>query len=96
MEQVLLRARPRPRVPETGERRFLDAWERLVDSWIEQVPPRADATEVAARRLQNWVYAREAFGGSPRLDERIADEVAWVRANLTRRATTARSSSTRC
>ena len=69
---------------ETGERRFRDAWALLVDSWIEQVSPRADATEVAARRLQNWVFARETFGGSPRLDERIADEVAWVRSSLTR------------
>jgi len=69
---------------QTGERRFRDAWELLVDSWVEQVPPRADATEVAARRLQNWVFARETFGGSPRLDERIADEVVWVRSNLTR------------
>jgi hypothetical protein len=67
----------------TGEARFREAWELLVSSWLEQVPPRADASEVAARRLQNWVYARETFGGSPALDARIADEVAWVRANLT-------------
>src|SRR5262249_15506459 len=45
-----------------------------------------DAPEVAARRLQNWVYAREAFGPSFPLDAvlvgRIADEAAYVWANL--------------
>jgi len=66
----------------TGEARFRAAWEVLVESWLEQAPPRADAPEVAARRLQNWVYARETFGGWPALDRRVADEVAWVRANL--------------
>ncbi|HZR95060.1 MAG TPA: alginate lyase family protein [Gaiellaceae bacterium] len=71
----------------TGERRFCDAWERLARSWIEQVPPRSDATEVAARRLQNWVYAREAFGPSASLDglllARLRDEVDYVREHLT-------------
>jgi hypothetical protein len=71
----------------TGEARYRDAWELLVRSWIAQIPPRADATEVAARRLQNWVYAREAFGASPSLDdmlvERMADELAYVREHLT-------------
>ena len=66
----------------TGERRFREAWEVLVASWIDQVQPGSDAPEVAARRLQNWVYAREAFGGSASLDGRLADEVAYVRANL--------------
>jgi len=70
----------------TGDARFREAWEAIVWSWIDQVPPRADAPEVAARRVQNWVYAREVFGASPSLDrvlvERLADEVAYVRANL--------------
>jgi len=70
----------------TGARRFREAWEVLVASWIDQVQPGADAPEVAARRLQNWVYAREAFGVSASLDavliERLADEAAYVRANL--------------
>jgi hypothetical protein len=66
----------------TGEPRFRDAWEILVASWIDQVPARSDAPEVAARRLQNWVYAREVFGGAPPLDERIEDEVAFVRSEL--------------
>jgi hypothetical protein len=70
----------------TGEQRFREAWELLVASWLEQVPPRSDAPEVAARRLQNWVYAREAFGASPSFDEvlveRMADEAAYVRENL--------------
>jgi hypothetical protein len=71
----------------TGDRRFRATWELLVGSWIAQVPPRSDATEVAARRLQNWVYAREILGASPRLDallvERMRDEAAYVREELT-------------
>ena len=66
----------------TGEARFRDAWERLVGSWLEQVAPRSDAPEVAARRLQNWVYACAVFEPSPALVERMADEVAYVRAAL--------------
>ena len=71
----------------TGDRRFKDAWELLVGSWIAQVSPRADATEIAARRLQNWVCTRELFGPSAALDgvlvERLHEEVAYVLAELT-------------
>jgi Heparinase II/III-like protein/Heparinase II/III N-terminus len=70
----------------TGGPRFRRAWEDLVSSWIDQVPAGADAPEVAARRLQNWVYVRDAFGPSSALDAmlvgRIADEAAYVWANL--------------
>jgi hypothetical protein len=72
-----------------GEHRFAEAWEVLVRSWIEQVPPRADATEVAARRLQNWVYALQTIDISlaykSALLDRMADEVAHVRGGLTPR-----------
>src|SRR5262249_8821966 len=42
---------------ETGERRFLEAWEHLVRSWIATVPVGADPSHVAGRRIQNWIYA---------------------------------------
>ena len=53
---------------ETGERRFLAAWERLVRSFIRQVPlgARTDTSDVAARRMQNWIYAWSAFATAPR------------------------------
>ena len=52
----------------TGERRFLEAWERLVLSWIARVPVGAaawDTSDVAARRIQNWVYAWDRFASAP-------------------------------
>ena len=78
---------------ETGDRAFLDAWERLVSSWIRQVPPGRDSSDVTARRIQNWLYAWQRFasspafpGLSPGLDEEIvrsvAEQAAHVRANL--------------
>ena len=92
------------------ERRFLRAWERLVTSWVSDVPVGVDTTDVAARRVSNWIYAwqrvREApgfAGPRPGREQRAArlasaTQVAYLRANLTpaRSATTARSSSTRC
>ena len=41
----------------TGDRRYLDAWERLVASFIVQVPADHDPSEVTARRILNWLYA---------------------------------------
>jgi len=41
----------------TGNRRYLEAWERLVASFILQVPPDHDPSEVTARRILNWLYA---------------------------------------
>ena len=82
---------------ETGDRRFLSAWELLVSSYVRQVPPGEgvdDTSDVAARRVQNWVYAWAAFAAAPRfpgLDDGlgralvhgIAEHVAYVRENLT-------------
>jgi hypothetical protein len=79
---------------ETGDPGYLFAWERLVRSWVESVPPDHDASEVAARRIQNWLYAWGSFAGAPRfpgLADGLADELlaslaaqaAHVRATLT-------------
>jgi hypothetical protein len=77
-----------------GEIRFLRTWERLVQSWTQQVAPGLDASDVAARRMQNWTYAWSLFASAPRfpglrdgLDEKIlsslADHAAYIRARLT-------------
>lgn len=50
---------------ETSDRKYLYAWERLVESWIIQVPVNYDTTDVAARRMQNWIYAWNLFRSSP-------------------------------
>jgi uncharacterized heparinase superfamily protein len=45
----------------TGAARFRTAWERLVGSWIRQVPPDHDSSDVTARRILNWIYAWQRF-----------------------------------
>ena len=63
---------------ETGDAGYLHAWERLVRSWLEQVPPDRDASEVAARRIQNWLYAWGSFASAPDfpgLSPGLADEL---------------------
>jgi uncharacterized heparinase superfamily protein len=72
----------------TGDPRYRDAWERLVASFLEQVPPAADPSEVTARRIVNWIYAWQGFGSlgnglEPALARRIADEARHVRDTLT-------------
>ncbi|HEY7076621.1 MAG TPA: alginate lyase family protein [Solirubrobacteraceae bacterium] len=66
----------------TGEARFRSAWERLVGSFVAQVPPDADPSEVTARRITNWLYAWPAFPETP-LAESIGAQALHVRANLT-------------
>jgi uncharacterized heparinase superfamily protein len=72
----------------TGDDRYRDAWERLVGSFLDQVDPVADPSEVAARRIVNWIYAWQRFGTlrnglGPALRERIAAEARHVRETLT-------------
>ena len=72
----------------TGDERYRDAWERLVRSFLEQVPAGADPSEVTARRIVNWIYAWQRFGAlrnglEAPLADRIADEARHVRETLT-------------
>lgn len=79
---------------ETGDHRYLRAWESLVASWISQVPVGCDSSDVAGRRIQNWIYAWNLFASSPHfrglaagLDERIiaslTDQINHLRDHLT-------------
>jgi hypothetical protein len=81
---------------ETGEERFLRTWERLVGSFIDQVPigEGVDTSDVAARRVQNWVYAWAGFAAAPsfrglgddlegRLLDSLGTQAAHIRDNLT-------------
>jgi hypothetical protein len=77
----------------TGDAVYVRAWETLVTSWIAQVPPDHDPSDVIGRRLQNWVYAWQAFagcrGGGPEpstvdgLLDSITAQVAHLRRHLT-------------
>lgn len=74
--------------------RYFRAWIDLVLSWIDQRPPDADTSDVTARRVQNWIYARAAFDQSPRrarlegaeataVAASIADQIDHIRQTLT-------------
>ena len=81
----------------TGEHRYLTAWERLVRSYIRQVPLGAlgiDTSDVVARRTQNWIYAWSAFAAAPgypgladgledELLESLHTQIRHIRDNLT-------------
>jgi Heparinase II/III-like protein/Heparinase II/III N-terminus len=72
----------------TGERRFLTAWERLVGSFVAQVPPEHDPSDVTARRVLNWLYAWQRLPEvaeplAAALLDSIAAQAAHVRATLT-------------
>jgi uncharacterized heparinase superfamily protein len=62
------------------------AWERLTASWIAANPPDADAPEVTARRVLNWIYAWQRLDPAPEHAERLlsslAAQVRHVRENL--------------
>jgi len=65
---------------ETGDPAYRAAWERLTASHAAHVPPDADAAEVTARRVLNWIYAAQRFGGH--LPDNLEAQVEHVRANL--------------
>ena len=78
----------------TGDGSYLEAWQRLVTSWIDQREPDCDPPEVTARRVQNWLYAWQGFDRAPafaglerELEERLltsmAEQVQHVASNLT-------------
>jgi len=68
----------------TGEPRFLEAWERLVSSWMTQVPPDHDSSDVTARRILNWIYAWQRLPEAELpLADSIREQARHVRANLT-------------
>jgi len=79
----------------TGATAYLTAWQRLVTSWIAQVPVDYDPTDVIGRRIQNWLYAWGRFAerfdveaSMPGFEARITDslraQVAYLRGHLTR------------
>ncbi|HYJ45613.1 MAG TPA: heparinase II/III family protein, partial [Pyrinomonadaceae bacterium] len=80
---------------ETGEEKYLRAWERLVLSWIGQVPVGFDPSDVSGRRIQNWIYAWDRFVSSPNFEgfadgfeeqilASLSDQINHLRGHLTR------------
>ena len=79
---------------ETRDRRYVDRWAELIDSWISVTPPGFIAVDVAGRRVQNWIYAYHYFVETdastpidPRFHRRmlasIEQQVEHICANLT-------------
>ena len=79
---------------DTGDPAYQRAWERLVSSWIVQVPIGIDPSDAVGRRLLNWIYAwstlatSEGFAGIERgLDARLVDSIqaqlTWLVEHLT-------------
>jgi uncharacterized heparinase superfamily protein len=63
---------------QTGDRKYVRSWERLVRSWMRQVPVTYDTTDVIGRRMQNWIYAWNLFLSSPEfagLDEDLPGQL---------------------
>lgn len=76
------------------ESKYPAAWQKLVSSWIDQVTVDHDSTDVAARRIQNWIYAWNIFESShsfagfgsafeERLLESLSKQIDYLQANLT-------------
>ena len=67
---------------ETGDGKFLNAWEDLVRTWIEQVPIDLDPSDVTGRRIQNWIYAWNRFASAPEFPGLTDDFVEQLLASL--------------
>jgi hypothetical protein len=79
---------------ETGDACFPAAWERLVRSWIRQVPVGFDTSDVSARRIQNWIYAWDSFVNASGFDGFAEDFEEELTASLAAQVTRLRGSLT--
>lgn len=75
----------------TGDAKYRQTWKQLVRSWIAQMSIGCDSSDVAARRISNWIYAWNAFSREREFDAdfeneivaHLAAEVSHLRRNLT-------------
>lgn len=78
----------------THDRRFLHKWVELTDSWINLVPLNFLPSDVAGRRIQNWIFAHHFFvtkGNAEDLDPQfylkflssLSQQVSFLCRNLT-------------
>src|ERR1044072_8539432 len=75
----------------TSDEKYRRVWQQLVQSWIAQMPVGCDSSDIAARRIQNWIYAWNRFSlfsaFEPAFENQIvsslAAQVLWLRNNLT-------------
>ena len=75
----------------TGDEKYRSTWTRLVQSWMTQMPVGCDSSDIAARRIQNWIYAWNIFSRTgifepdfeDQLVSSLTDQVFRLRHNLT-------------
>ncbi len=76
---------------ETGDSRYVRKWMELTGSWIAQVPAGMLPSDVAGRRIQNWISAWHYFADAPQVTlafrraflDSLQLQVKWLRSNLT-------------
>ena len=82
----------------TLNRRYLAAWQLLVDSWIDQDPKRFRTSDVTARRLLSWLFAWDRFAQanpSPGISRAFSERLlASFADQLAKSATTSRPNAT--
>ncbi len=74
----------------TGDRRYLNKWMEITGSWIGQVSVDFQTSDVAGRRIQNWVSAWHYFAGSADVPESfrrcflqsLEEQTDWLRNHL--------------
>lgn len=59
----------------TGDEKYRTTWKQLVQSWIAQMTAGCDSSDVAARRIQNWIYAWNAFSKTGSFEPQFEDEI---------------------
>lgn len=75
----------------TRDEKYRSTWKRLIQSWIEQMIVGCDSSDVAARRIQNWIYAWNIFSRhctfepdfQQQLITSLAAQVSHLQRNLT-------------
>jgi hypothetical protein len=75
----------------TRNDKYRETWQMLVQSWIAQVPAGCDSSDVAARRIQNWIYTWNGFSPHTVFDPNfeaqlvtsLAQQIFHLRNNLT-------------
>jgi hypothetical protein len=59
----------------SGDQRYLERWIELTERWIETVPLDFLPSDVAGRRIQNWIFAHHYFVTSNAVTSNLGDAV---------------------
>jgi hypothetical protein len=79
---------------QTGDAKYVEVWQKLVASFISQVPTDFGSSDVLARRILSWIYAWQKFADAgwvnrlndafeTKLLESIREQAIYLREHLT-------------